>query len=220
MKIQLKNFITIKIVHIKKIQRGISIKKKKNKAIIKIKPLNNLRNWNFNKKLGVIEHDTKHFFSIIGLSVKNAGREVNSWDQPFIKQKNFVGGVIGLVRKNINGLPHYLIEAKFEPGNYNKIQLSPSVQSTYSNLSRIHKGHHNKIMNHYFFDGYTTIKKIWVSEDGGRLYNKRNLHWIINTKKNTVIKSNFKWLTLWEIQEFINNGTYVSPHLRAIISLL
>ena len=65
---------------------------------------------------------------------------MNSWDQPFIKQIGYKGGIIGLVRALIDGVPHYLIDAKFEPGNYNDIQLSPSLQATYSNLNRVHLG--------------------------------------------------------------------------------
>ena len=155
------------------------------------------------------------------MSTKNASREVKSWDQPFIKQINFVGGIIGLVRKKIRGIPHYLVEAKFEPGNYNLIQLSPSVQATYSNLNQVHKGYRNKVINAYFKKDFKLIRKTWVSEDGGRLFKKRNMHWIIETKKSKInLPKNYKWLTLWEINEFINKGVYVGPHLRAILSLI
>ena len=118
-------------------------------------------------------------------------------------------------------MPHYLIEGKYEPGNYNMIQLSPSVQSTYSNLNQKHKGERNKIIQFYFKKGYKTLRKVWFSEDGGRLFKKRNLHWIIESQyKNIPLEKNYKWLSLWEIEEFINNGTYVGPHLRAILSLI
>lgn len=57
-----------------------------------------------------------------------------------ITQVGYRGGVIGMIRKIINDIPHYLVDAKFEPGNYNKIQISPSVQATFSNLNRKHYG--------------------------------------------------------------------------------
>jgi oxidase EvaA len=195
--------------------------KKRNQSIIKFKKIQHLNHWIYDKDKGIIEHKSGHFFSIIGVSTKNANREVKSWDQPFIKQKNLKGGIIGLVRKKINGLPFYLIDAKFEPGNVNSIQLSPSVQSTYSNLNRIHKGKHNLVLNYYFKSRFENIKKKWVSEDGGRLYKKSNLHWIIETKKNKIkLPYNYQWLTLWEIYQFISKGNYVSPHLRSILTLL
>ena len=196
--------------------------KKENKALISFKNLDKLEGWILEKNNKKIIHRSGKFFSIIGISTINAGREVNSWDQPFVKQTNLNGGIIGLVRKNINGVPHYLVEAKFEPGNYNKIQISPSVQATYSNINKIHKGKGNKILSFYFKNNYSTISKKLVTEDGGRFYKKRNLHWIINTKKRKKLKlsKNLKWLTLWEITEFIKRGSMVSPHLRSILSLI
>ena len=194
---------------------------KNNKAKIFFKNLNNLDKWIIKNDKKEIFHESKKFFSIIGVSTNNAGREINSWDQPFIKQKALNGGIIGLIRKEINGVPHYLIDAKFEPGNYNKIQLSTSVQATYSNIQTIHKGRGNKVLKYYFNNNYSNIFKGYVAEDGGRFYKKRNLHWIINTKKkNLKLPENFKWLTLWEIDNFIKKGSYVSPHLRAILSLM
>ncbi len=191
------------------------------KAKLSYKHLENLDKWIYNKSQGIIHHESGGFFSVVGVSIKNATREVKSWDQPFIKQENYVGGIIGLVRKKINGIPHYLVEAKFEPGNYNLIQLSPSVQSTYSNLNQVHKGLRNKIIKMYFKKKFITVRKNWVSEDGGRLFKKRNLHWIIETQSKILkLPKNFKWLTIWEIEQFIIKGTYVGPHLRSILSLI
>ena len=100
------------------------------------------------------------------------------------------GGIIGLVRSNIGGIPHYLVDAKYEPGNFNQIQISPSLQATYSNLNRVHLGQKPKVVKKYFSKNFKTIRKFWVTEDGGRLYLKRNLHWIIqyNGKINVQTK--------------------------------
>lgn len=227
-----KNLIKYEIVieKIKNWKKGNSFKKNlswyqkiKNscKAQVFFKKLEDLDEWKYDRKKGIIRHESGGFFSVEGRSVINAGREVNKWDQPFIKQNNLVGGIIGLVRCYINHIPHYLIEAKYEPGNFNQIQLSPSVQATYSNINQIHSGLRNKILNSYFKKKFKTIRKTWVSEDGGRLFKKRNLHWIISTqKKNIKLKQNYKWMTLYDINQFIEKGTYVGPHLRAILSLL
>ena len=105
--------------------------------------------------------------------------------------------------------------------NYNDIQISPSLQATYSNLNRIHKGEKNKVIKKYFLKNSSTIRKFWVTEDGGRLYKKRNLHWVVQYSGEIDIPSKtYRWLTLWEIKEFINKGSLVSPHLRAILSLI
>lgn len=195
--------------------------KKNNKANVKTISLKKMQKWLFNEKKGKIQHTSGAFFKIEGKRILNASREVKKWDQPFITQVGYKGGIIGLVRTSIKDIPHYLIEAKYEPGNFNDIQLSPSLQATYSNLKRIHLGKKNTVVNKYFLKNSFTIKKAWVTEDGGRLFKKRNLHWIVQYSGNINLPSkNFKWLTLWEINKFIKLKSLVGPHLRSILALI
>ena len=195
--------------------------KNSNKAIVKTIHLEKMKKWTYDKKKGVIKHNSGQFFHIEGKRITKSEREVKSWDQPFIKQVDYKGGIIGLVRTNIKGLPHYLVDAKYEPGNYNQIQISPSLQATYSNLDRVHLGLKPKVVKKYFSKNYKTIRKFWVTEDGGRLYLKRNLHWIIQYNgKIDLPGKTYRWLTLWELDRFIKLGTLVGPHLRSILSLI
>ena len=195
--------------------------KNSNKAIVKTIHLEKMKKWTYDKKKGVIKHNSGQFFHIEGKRITKSEREVKSWDQPFIKQVDYKGGIIGLVRSNIKGIPHYLVDAKYEPGNYNQIQISPSLQATYSNLDRVHLGLKPKVVKKYFSKNYKTIRKFWVTEDGGRLYLKRNLHWIIQYNgKIDLPGKTYRWLTLWELDRFIKLGSLVGPHLRSILSLV
>ena len=93
-------------------------------------------------------------------------------------EKNFDGGILGLLKTNINSNPHYLVNAKFEPGNYKFIQLSPTVQATFSNINKMHGGSDVKFLNFFKSPKKNKCRIIfrqWVSEEGGRLRNKRNL---------------------------------------------
>ena len=195
--------------------------KNSNKTIVKTIHLEKMNKWTYDKKKGVIKHNSGQFFHIEGKRITKSEREVRSWDQPFIKQVDYKGGIIGLVRSNIKGIPHYLVDAKYEPGNYNQIQISPSLQATYSNLDRVHLGLKPKVVKKYFSKNYKTIRKFWVTEDGGRLYLKRNLHWIIQYNgKIDLPGKTYRWLTLWELDRFIKLGSLVGPHLRSILSLI
>ena len=89
--------------------------RKLNKTKVKNIHLEEMDKWNYDKKKGIIRHTSGEFFSIEGKRITNSNREVKGWDQPFIKQIGYKGGIIGLVRSTINGVPHYLIDAKFEP---------------------------------------------------------------------------------------------------------
>ena len=174
---------------------------------------------------GNIKHSSGQFFRVTGIRVNNSSsREVGEkgWDQPILSEVNQDGGILGLVRTYIKGLPHYLVEAKFEPGNYNLIQLSPTLQATFSNLNRAHGG--TKPIYSEFFDDYDTNKEDyifnqWLSEDGGRLLNKRNLGLVKNVdyEKISNIEARFNWVSLYQIKNFLNNGTFVNPHLARLI---
>ena len=199
---------------------------KKSNIKIKTIPLNKCKKWKLDKK-GMIAHTSGSFFKIEGVRVlKTFNRETNiPWDQPMFTEPGFDGGILGLIRKKIKRTPHYLINAKFEPGNYNFIQLSPTVQATFSNINRAHGGRNVKFLN--FFRSPKKYKcqiffKQWVSEEGGRLKNKRNLAILLNMPENIKIDlgDDYIWVTLRQIKELIWENAIINPHLRTLVSYI
>ena len=199
---------------------------KESKIKIKTIPLNKCENWKFSKK-GYIYHGSGSFYRVEGVRVLNSfKREAKSgWDQPMFTEPGYDGGILGLLKKKINNSPHYLINAKFEPGNYNFIQLSPTVQATFSNIKKAHGGREVKYLD-FFKSPYKKNCKIifkqWVSEEGGRLRNKRNLALMVEYKstKKIEIGSDFKWVTLSQIKELILENSIINPHLRTLVSFI
>jgi oxidase EvaA len=187
--------------------------------------LSDCSNWEMNKK--IISHKSKKFFKVEALRITNSYKReiVGGWDQPILTEPGYKGGLLGLLRKEINGVPHYLINAKFEPGNYRLIQLSPTLQATFSNISQAHKGNTPRFLK-YFTDQKKNKCKIffkqWFSEEGGRLYNKRNLGILLNHNSHEIIKidSDFKWVTLKQIKQLILENAMVNPHLRGLVSFI
>jgi oxidase EvaA len=199
---------------------------KQSKIKIKTIPLNICKNWKVNKK-GFISHTSGSFYRVEGVRVLNSyKREAKGgWDQPMFTEPGYDGGILGLLKKKINNTPHYLINAKFEPGNYNFIQLSPTVQATFSNIKKAHGGREVKFLE-FFKSPYKKNCKIifkqWVSEEGGRLRNKRNLAVMLEYKSNKKIElgSDFKWVTLSQIKELVLENAIVNPHLRTLVSFI
>ena len=129
------------------------------------------------------------------------------------------------MRKNINGTPHYLVNAKFEPGNFTLIQISPTLQATFSNISRAHKGNSPKYLKFFLKPKSNNCEvyfKQWFSEEGGRLKHKRNLGIIINnlSKNELEIENDFKWITLKQIKQLILENALINPHLRGLVSFI
>ena len=185
-------------------------------------PLNECKNWIFGEN--EIYHESGEFFTIKGLRVKTNIREAEKgWDQPIVEQTGFDGGIL---RKRFDGIPHYLLEAKCEPGNPNNfVQISPTLQATFSNINAAHLGNVPNYL-HFFENpdkhGKVFYKK-WLAEDGGRLHNKRNLNMIVEIEEDykiTFANENFIWMSLYQIKECLQKDAWVANSVRSIISHL
>jgi oxidase EvaA len=187
-------------------------------------PVKDCKKWVFGEDK--IYHDSGEFFSIKGLRVKTSIRECEKgWDQPIIKQTGWDGGILGILRKRFDGIPHYLVEAKSEPGNPNMVQISPTLQATFSNINAIHLGNVPNYLD--FFQNAEQHHKVhykkWLAEDGGRLYNKRNLNMIIEVDEDyniAMANDNFIWMSMYQIKKCLQQDAWVANSIRSIISHL
>ena len=181
------------------------------------KPIRDLAKWH-TTETGEIEHDSGEFFKIAGVHVSNANREVSGWDQPMIFQKEM--GILGIVRCKFDGVYHYLLHAKFEPGNVDKYQLSPTLQATYSNMKRAHGGSQTPFKNFFTEKNQSEIiYKQWLCEDGGRFYLKSNLNMLVevSSEQLTTIPDDYRWFTLSQIKNFLKFDNLINPHVRGIL---
>jgi len=189
--------------------------------------LDQCRRWSLDPSTGFIKHDSGDFFTVQGLRVTTSTeREVQSgWDQPMLTQVGFDGGILGLLRQRRDGAPMYLAEAKAEPGNYRIIQLSPTIQATYANIRQSHGGRKPRFAE-YFDNTRPSAVHVhfdqWLSEDGGRLTNKRNRGMLVEvpTDHEIVVPDGFLWVSLWQIKELLHEDAWVNPHIRGIIAHL
>jgi oxidase EvaA len=199
-------------------------KREESDMIVEEIGIDELDKWTVDKNSGNITHDSGGFFQVIGVKVTNTfDREVGKkgWTQPMIAKNP--GGILGILMKRINGIPHYLLQAKAEPGNIGKLQLSPTLQATTSNLLKAHGG--SKPLFAEYFDEENNPNIIyakWQSEDGGRFHLKSNYNMIVEVKeaKDLQIPDSFIWVTLYQIKQLMKIENFVGPHVRGIISYL
>jgi oxidase EvaA len=191
--------------------------------------LHECRGWSFEPESGSFVHESGKFFRVEGKRVEGtSSREVTTgWDQPVLTQVGFDGGILGLIRKRFDGIPHYLVEAKAEPGNYNIVQISTTVQATYSNIEQAHRGKKPSYSGIFLTpDEYpvSVLLDQWTSEDGGRLFNKRNRSMLVEYDENCDLElhsERFHWMSLFQIKSMIRHqDAIIAPHIRGIISAL
>jgi oxidase EvaA len=189
-------------------------------------PLNEVSGWEIDPETGDIKHHAGEFFTVHGIRVNSKNREVNvTWDQPILEQVGYDGGLLGIIRKRFNEVPHYLCEAKEEPGNYGKVQISPSLQATFSNLNQAHGG--RKPYFSELFISRATNKNVtilfdsWLAEDGGRLHLKRNRGILMEVNEMEEIplpNDNFIWLSLYQIKQLLKEDAWINPHVRGVLA--
>jgi len=188
-----------------------------NVNIEKIK-FSELVNWGFDATSTDLIHDSGKFFSIEGIKVTTNWGQNMQWSQPIINQDEI--GFLGIITKKFNGILHFLMQAKIEPGNINYVQLSPTLQATKSNYTQVHKGNPPTYLK-YFLDR-TGNKKILLdqlqSEQGARFLRKRNRNIIIEIEEEIKVYDDFCWLTLGQIHQLLLHDNLVNMDSRTVIS--
>lgn len=182
-------------------------------------PLNELKGWSYRDDR--IRHNSGKFFSIDGIRINTNYRDIPEWDQPIINQPEI--GFLGFIVKKFNGVMHFLMQAKIEPGNLNIVQLSPTLQATRSNYTRVHGGKSPTYLE--YFNGekeVTVLVDQLQSEQGARFLHKRNRNIIVEVDESEEleVKSGFIWVSLGQIKELLRYPNIVNMDSRTVISCI
>lgn len=193
-------------------------KKEEVKHKVSLIKFSEMDDWSFDRQTGDLVHDSGRFFSIIGVEVNTNWGNVHKWSQPIINQPEI--GILGIITKKIDDVLYFLMQAKFEPGNINEVQLSPTLQATKSNYTQAHKGSKPHYLE-YFLDKKDDAKTLLdqrQSEQGARVLKKRNRNMIIEVSSDIEVKEDFCWLTLGQIKHFLTFDNVVNMDTRTVIS--
>ena len=178
-----------------------------------------IRNWIYDGN--VIRHENDKYFKVIGVNVEIGNREVVSWCQPMIQPAQ--EGIMGFIVKKINGIYHFLVQAKLEAGNFDVVELAPTVQCL--------TGNYRKGYNEYeipYLELFLNAKEedIWYSsyqsEEGGRFYKEQNLNIIVEVGEDFPIEvdGNYCWMTLNQILSFVTYNNYLNIAARSLLSAI
>jgi oxidase EvaA len=174
--------------------------------------------WSFEKESGDLVHSSGRFFRVEGLRCNKNYGEIREWEQPIINQQEI--GILGFISKEFDGLRHFLVQAKMEPGNINTVQLSPTVQATNSNYTRVHKGKLPTYLE-YFLDSKKSILVDQLqSEQGTRFLRKRNRNIVIDCKNEIEVHEDFMWATLAQLNELTALDNHINMEARSILSCI
>lgn len=179
---------------------------------------------------GTVRNLDNSFFKVELRLCQDDSREISKpWVQPFITQNGFDGGILGQLYADLPNDNLFLVQLKYEGGNYKGWQITTTVQATFENLRAAHKGRSPHFAN-YFWDGASEIVdqrnrdiscESWLAEDGGRLFLKRNRA-IISSVQNyekVVLPRYYHWVSFSDLEKLLFEDAVLSPHLMRIMLL-
>lgn len=173
--------------------------------------------WFYDPQSGCIRNQINAFFQITGLNYDQDGMLLHS--QPIILQPEI--GYLGILCKEICGVLHFLMQAKIEPGNVNKIQISPTIQATKSNFTQLHGGKAPAYLEYFTHaDQHQILVDQIQSEQSSRFYRKRNRNILIKVQGEVEESPNHWWMTLGQIKALMRFDNIVNMDTRTVISCI
>jgi len=179
-------------------------------------PLAGVKSWSISDE--EISHKDGKYFKIIPVEVEIENREVKVWNQPLVQPTQ--EGICGFLVKEINGIIHFLVQAKLECGNHDIIEMAPTVQCLTGNYR------HEGVKKPEFLDLFLEAKKedlivdTLQSEEGGRFYREQNRNMILKAGDDFPVEvpENFCWLTLNQLKTFLKFNNFLNIQARSLIS--
>jgi len=192
-------------------------RRRANRTAVTRIPFAELDGWQFAPDTGNLYHRTRRFFTVEGLSVRMDHARVSGWSQPIIHQPEIA--ILGILAKQIDGVLRFLMQAKIEPGNVNTVQLSPTVQATPSNYTRVHGGAAPRYLEYFTApDRGRRHVDVLQSEQGGWFFRKRNRNMIVEVDDEIEVHRDFRWFTLGELWHLLAVDNVVNADARTVLS--
>lgn len=178
-----------------------------------------LRGWRFQSGSGDLVHESGRFFRLQGIRAKSDFPSAIEVQQPIINQPEV--GVLGILAKRFEGVLHFLLQAKMEPGNVDLVQLSPTVQATRSNYTRVHGGARPRYLEFFLqrTSGRVLVDQL-QSEQGLFFFRKRNRNIIVETDADVPVHDDYCWLTLGQMKQLLKEPHTVNMDTRTVVAAI
>lgn len=174
--------------------------------------------WRFTRSGSLrLEHASGRFFTVEGARFRIATTG-ETWDQPILNQPEV--GLLGFLSTLFDGVVHFLVQAKWEPGN-SAVQLSPTVQATRSNYTQAHGGRVQPYIEHFANPPPDTVLFDALMPEHGRFFlRKFNRNVVVSVDPNIELYDNFAWATLGQLKALLALDDVVHMDTRSVIACL
>jgi len=182
-------------------------------------PFDALEQWSLDPPTGDLVHRSGKFFRVHGVRVQMGSRTSRAWDQPIIDQPEV--GILGIVAKEFAGIPHFLMQAKVEPGNIGGVQVTPTVQATRSNYTQVHQGARPPYVDYFLDRAHATVLVDQLQpEQGSTFLRKRNRNIVVEVAGDIPVGDEHRWMTIGQVKTLLRVPNLVSMDARTVLSCI
>jgi len=180
-------------------------------------PFSELGQWGFEAGTGNLVHSSGRFFSVEGVRHRDGNGPERF--QPIIDQSEV--GILVILVKEFDGVPYCLMQAKFEPGNVNTRQISPTVQATRSNFTAVHNGNPTPYVEYFRGTGRGRfLVDTLQSEQGSWFWHKRNRNIVVAVDEEVPLHEDFYWMSLHELRLLLREDNLVNMDTRTVMATM
>ncbi len=120
---------------------------------------------------------------------------------------------------------HFLVQAKLEPGNFDIIELAPTVQCLTGNYRKGKNEYEVEFIDYVLnpeANNATVKHSSFQSEEGGRFFEEQNKNMIIEVGDgfDVNVPDKYMWMTLHQIKTFIKFNNYLNIQSRSLLSTI
>ena len=182
-------------------------------------PLDALSGWRVDPD--AVRPQTPGLCRVVQVDVRAGDREVERWDQPIVESAG--PGLVSLLCQVRRGVLHFLVQARVEPGAFDVLELTATVQCAPGDhsppeLERLHPltalalGSPREWVR---FENHQT-------EEGGRFLRDSTRYLVVELPESLRVSppDNYRWLTLGQIKGLLRFPNVFTNEARSLIACL
>jgi oxidase EvaA len=182
-------------------------------------PLRGLPGWR--QSATAIHRDDGRFFSVVALEIEAPNREVPRWSQPIVRP--CAAGTTAFVTGMIDGVLHFLVQARMEPGAFDMFEMAPTVQHLPGSGPA---GEPDSLPPFHALLADASAAALRhrsiQSEEGGRFYHFQNHNIVVEHEapERLELPRGYIWMTLGQVAEFLRYNNYFNIEARGLLACL
>jgi oxidase EvaA len=166
-----------------------------------------------------IFHETGNYFEVIAVRVEADNREVPSWTQPLVRPCR--DGLLALVAKYVGGVLHYLIQGKVEAGNFDVVEMGPTVQCLTGDYKKAPMDGRPPFLDYVLSARpEQVVFDTLQSEEGGRFYREENRNMVVMADERFPSEhpDHYIWVSHEQLKHLIRFNNIVNIQCRCLLS--